>query len=183
MSMREQEEVQKMSSWKRVGIAAVVSSAVILVYALTAYAASNDVGNNNAGTVTQSSADSTATTGASTATTGASTSGANIKVERGASYTAPSLSHAQVGTEVIQLHSFLGGATFANTELDTRVRLKIDTIIGAHKVGLISQENAEARIGLALNDMDDIQKERRVPILGFSCNHKSLFNLAGMLCN
>lgn len=155
-----------MSYWKRVGVAAVVSSAVILVGMLLA-SADVTVGNNNAGPVSQAS------TGINNTT----------QVRRGAAYTAPSLERAEVGTEVMQLHSFLGGVTLANTELDTRVRLKIEVIIDAYKVGLIDKETAKARIGLALNEMDSIQEERRVPLLGFSCNHRTIFNLVGMLCN
>ena len=154
-----------------------VIAAVILVGTPLASASS---GSHNTTT-----ADSTATTGDSTSssTTEASSANNNVSVERGAAYSAPSLGNAEVGTEVVQLHSFLGGATFANTELDTRVRLKIEVIIDAYEVGLIDEDTAKARIGLALNDMDSIQKERRVPLLGFSCNHRTLFNVFGLLCN
>ena len=177
MPMRKQKEVQKMSYWKRVGIAAVVSATVILVGTPLVFASS---GSHN---TTTADSTSTATTGDSTATTGAASANNNISVERGAAYSAPSLGQGEVGTEVVQLHSFLGGATFANTELDTRVRLKIEVIIDAYGAGLIDKDTAKARIGLALNDMDSIQEERRVPLLGFSCNHRTLFNLAGLLCN
>jgi len=173
-----------------------------LIPAALSSAATSSVGNNNTGAVTQSAADvtstntNTATTGASTssatssptATTGASTSGANnsIKVERGAAYAAPSLGKAEVGTEVTQLHSFLGGATLSNTELDTRVKMKIEIIIDAYDAGLITENAAKARIYLALEDMDTIQKQRRVPVLGLfglSCRQRSLFNGMGLLCN
>lgn len=173
-------------------VAPYIATILILAFTLIpvgfSHAATNDVGNSNSGTVTQSASDVTSTntnTNTPTATTGASSSGANneIKVERGAAYTAPSISRAEVGTQTMQLHSFLGGATFAETELDTRVRLKIQVIIDAYEAELIDQDTAKARIGLALNEMDSIQEERRVPVLGFSCNHRTIFNLAGMLCN
>lgn len=166
-----------MSPWKRVGVAAVVGSAVIFAGTLIAYAATNDIGNSNSGTVAQSASD---VTSSNTNTTGANN---NITVKRGASYSPPSLSRAEIGTEVMQLHSFLGGATFANTELDTRVRLKIEVIIAAYREKLIDEAMAKARIGLALSEMDSIQRERVVPILGFSCNHRTIFNLVGLLCN
>lgn len=161
----------------RAGIITVVAATVLLS---TSVVYSSSVGNNSSGPVAQS--DPTTT---STATTGASSSGANnnIKVERGAAYTAPSISRAEIGTEVTQLHTFMGGITFANTELDTRVRLKIEVIIAAYREKLIDEAMAKARIGLALNEMDSIQEERRVPLLGFSCNHRTIFNAFGVLCN
>lgn len=146
--------------------------ALTLIPAAVSSAATNDIGNSNSGTVAQSSVDSTATTGASS-------SGANnnIKVERGSVYTAPSLNDVEKGVETIQLHSYLGGATISNTELDSRIKMKVELIIDAYKEGLITERSARTRIYLALEEMDDTQKPSRVLFLGPKCRSRSLLSV------
>lgn len=150
----------------------IIILALTLIPAAFSHAATNDIGNSNSGTVAQSGADSTATTGASS-----SVANNNISVKRGAAYTAPSLGDVEKGVETLQLHSFMGGVTMSNTELDFRIKMKIEIIIDAYKEGLITETAAKSRIYLALEDMDDTQKPQRVLFLGPKCRSKSVLSV------
>ncbi len=157
-----------MSYWKRAGLTTVVTATVLLN--AVAYAGDiTNTSNSNTGNVSNNSNDNTATTGA------------NASIGKQYYYSAPSLTPAQ-GVDTVQAHSLFGGVTLSNTELDSRVKMKIEIIIDAYEVGLLTEKAAQARIFLALEDMDDQQKPRRVLFIGPQCRSRNLLNGLGLLC-
>ena len=171
MSMRKQKEVQKMSSWKRVGIAAVVS--VSLICSIPAYAKGKPDSPGKSRNAPGLSGDSPGKSGDVPGQL-KQLIDAPISDEEDVKNSREDYLEDFLNSDDISLGTPVARWVISNSSEHEKLKTEMEIILLAYKTGLIAKEDAEVRTKKCLDKMEEVTESGK--FLGF------MFRCRGMLC-